>query len=145
MQDQAGIKASLLLAVVREPVTSVINMEADVIAFIARTELPNNKWTELLPWLHACCTAADTKHQVIGMRVLKALLVFCKLQSSQCVPYGSSGCCLVYGRSAGGSSGCKCNIVLPAQSLHVRFMIEVYRLCFLAVAHDMHTDRNHCA
>ena len=74
LQDRAAVKASLLNAIAQEPSSGVCKMEADVIAYIAQIEVPDEPWPQLLPWLNHRCTAADVKHKITGLRVLTALL-----------------------------------------------------------------------
>ena len=73
-QDQALLKASLLIVILREPVSSVLSMEADAIATIARSAFATDEWPQLLPWVHQCCISPDAKHKATGLRVLTALL-----------------------------------------------------------------------
>ncbi|KAL1920186.1 uncharacterized protein VTP21DRAFT_1332 [Calcarisporiella thermophila] len=70
---QDGIKSKLLEVVMQEPNDLARHTIARVISSVAKIELPEGRWTELLQFLYQCCASTTAGHREVGIYVLFTL------------------------------------------------------------------------
>ncbi|KAG5458969.1 MAG: armadillo-type protein [Olpidium bornovanus] len=67
------IKRALLQCILQEPENLVRHSTARVISTIAKTEVPAQRWNDLVQFLHSCCQAPTAGHREVGYYVLFTL------------------------------------------------------------------------
>ncbi|KXS17792.1 ARM repeat-containing protein [Gonapodya prolifera JEL478] len=70
---QDGIRKHLLEHIVVEPNNLVRHALARAISAIAKLDLPDNKWPDLLPFLYQCCQSPNVAHREVGVYALYTL------------------------------------------------------------------------
>ncbi|CAO3697035.1 unnamed protein product [Umbelopsis ramanniana] len=75
-QDEAtstAIRAKLLEIVLHEQESLVLHAAARVVSAVARIDIPEGKWQELLQFLYQCCNSPNAAHREVGIYCLYTL------------------------------------------------------------------------
>ncbi|KAJ3343389.1 hypothetical protein HDU93_008754 [Gonapodya sp. JEL0774] len=70
---QEGIRKHLLEHIIVEPNSLVRHALARAISAIAKIDIPQKQWTELIPFLYQCCQSPNVAHREVGVFALFTL------------------------------------------------------------------------
>ena len=84
MNNDFSIKKGLLDALTRETENNVRNSVAQVVGAIARHELPEQKWPELLEFMQQLCCQPKAEERELGLYTLS---IVCETAGEELKPY----------------------------------------------------------